>query len=114
MADFRDGGHRKDGTAPGDRSRRIVIDQDLLDDFGHQLRTQLNAVLGAAGLLASGSESSEERELASIVEIGAEQVSRLVDDLLDAAAIQGGAFELALHPFDVRATVESCLGIVSE
>jgi len=114
VADFRDIGPQTDATPSPDGARRIVIDQDLLDDFGHQLRTQLNAVLGAAGLLASGSESSEERELASIVEIGAEQVSRLVDDLLDAAAIQGGAFELALHPFDVRATVESCLGIVSE
>jgi|SRR5579864_2114127 len=112
MSDFLD--PTQDATRRNGSPRRIVVDPELLDDFGHQLRTQLNAVLGAAGLLAAAAESGEERELASIVETGAEQVSRLVDEVLDAAAIQGGEFELALHPFDVRATVESCLGLVSE
>ena len=91
-----------------------VLDAELLADFGHQLRNQLNAVLGAAGLLAMTASSTEERELASIIELGAEQVARLVEEVLDAAMIQGGQFELALHPFDVRSSVESCLGLVAE
>src|ERR1700674_886237 len=91
-----------------------VLDAELLADFGHQLRNQLNAVLGAAGLLAMTASTTEERELASIVEIGAEQVARLVEEVLDAAMIQSGEFELALHPFDVRSSVESCLGLVAE
>jgi CheY-like chemotaxis protein len=91
-----------------------VLDAELLADFGHQLRNQLNAVLGAAGLLAMTATSTEERELASIVELGAEQVARLVEEVLDAAMIQGGEFELALHPFDVRSSVESCIGLVAE
>lgn len=96
-------------------NRKIdVLDSELLADFGHQLRNQLNAILGAAGLLAMTAASSEERELASIVELGAEQVARLVEEVLDAAMIQSGEFELALHPFDVRSSVESCLGLVAE
>jgi CheY-like chemotaxis protein len=91
-----------------------VLDAELLADFGHQLRNQLNAILGAAGLLAMTAASTEERELASIVELGAEQVARLVEEVLDAAMIQSGEFELALHPFDVRSSVESCLGLVAE
>jgi CheY-like chemotaxis protein len=91
-----------------------VLDADLLADFGHQLRNQLNAVVGAASLLAVTATSSEERELASIVEIGSEQVARLVEEVLDAAMIQSGDFELALHPFDVRSSVEACLGLVAE
>ena len=91
-----------------------VLDAELLADFGHQVRNQLNAVVGAAGLLSTGAGSNEERELASIVEIGAEQIARLVDDVLDAATIQSGEFELALHPFDVRASVESCIGLVAD
>ncbi len=96
------------------RRRLIEVDAELLADIGHQLRNQLNAVVGAAGLLSSGAETSEERELAAIVETGAEQVSRIVDEVLDATTIESGNFELALHPFDVRVTVESCLGLVSE
>jgi CheY-like chemotaxis protein len=97
-----------------DKPRVDVLDGDLLADFGHQLRNQLNAILGAAGLLAMSAGSTEERELASIVEVGAEQVARLVEEVLDAAMIQSGEFELALHPFDVRSSVESCLGLVAE
>ena len=91
-----------------------VLDAEVLSDFGHQLRNQLNAVIGAAGLLAMSATSVEERELASIVEIGSEQLARLVEDVLDAAMILSGDFELALHPFDVRSSVEACLGLVAE
>ena len=105
----------KPAAAPGGRApKAAVLDAELLADFGHQLRNQLNAVLGAAGLLAMTATSTEERELASIVELGAEQVARLVEEVLDAAMIQDGEFELALHPFDVRSSVEACLGLVAE
>ena len=97
-----------------DNEKVDVLDAELLADFGHQLRNQLNAILGAAGLLAITASSTEERELASIVEVGAEQVARLVEEVLDAAMIQSGEFELALHPFDVRSSVESCLGLAAE
>ncbi|HUZ86533.1 MAG TPA: response regulator [Candidatus Baltobacterales bacterium] len=93
---------------------RVIIDSELMADIGHQLRNQLNAVLGAAGLLSSGAESGEERELASIVEIGAEQVARLIDDVLDAAIMQSDELELALHPFDLRSCVEMCLALVAD
>ena len=102
-----------DGHTDGHR-RMIEVDPELWADVGHELRTQLNAVVGAAGLLSTGAETSEERELAAIVETAAEQVARIVDDVLDAVTIESGEFELALHPFDVRSTVESCLALVSE
>jgi CheY-like chemotaxis protein len=102
-------------AAPAERTQQGgLLDDELLADFGHQLRNQLNAVLGAAGLLSMTATTTEERELASIVEVGAEQVARLVEEVLDAAMIQSGQFELALHPFDVRSSVESCLGLVAE
>src|SRR5260370_5622709 len=102
-ADQKDGHHRV-----------IEVDAELLADVGHQLRNQLNGVVGAAGLLSTGAETSDERELAAIIETGAEQVSRIIDEFLDFATLEGGDFELALHPFDVRGAVESCLALVSE
>src|ERR1700716_1680322 len=104
----------KEAPVPDGSPKPGMLDAELLADFGHQVRNQLNAVVGAAGLLATSATTSDERELASIVEIGAEQIARLVDDVLDAATIQSGEFELALHPFDVRASVESCIGLVAE
>lgn len=101
------------GAAKSDGDLSAFIPQpELLADFGHQLRNELNAIVGAAGLLTATASTNEERELASIVETGADQVARLVDDVLDAVVIQGGEFELALHPFDVRSSVEGCLALV--
>ena len=88
--------------------------EDLLGDFGHQLRNELNAIVSAASMLSATATSSEQRELSAIVETGANRVARLLDDVLDAAVIRSGDFELALHPFDIRASVESCLGMVVE
>ena len=104
---------KKDVSVSG-VSAPSVLDAELLADFGHQLRNQLNAVVGAASLLGVTASTVEERELASIVEIGSEQVARLVEEVLDAAMIRSGEFELALHPFDVRSSVEACLGLISE
>ena len=113
MDEFRElGAPPKDGHNDGEHI--IHVDKDVLADLGHQLRNQLNAVVGAAGLLSVAAETSEERELAAIVEAGAEQVARIIDEWLDAATLESGEFELALHPFDVRATVESSLATVAD
>ena len=73
-----------DAPVPDGSPKPGMLDAELLADFGHQVRNQLNAVVGAAGLLSTSATSSEERELASIVEIGAEQIARLVDDVQSA------------------------------
>ena len=115
MGEFRELGAPPPGDEVDGHPEHIVhVDSEVLADLGHQLRNQLNAVVGAAGLLAGGAGTSEERELAAIVETGAEEVARIIDEWLDAATIQAGDFELALHPFDVRSTVENCLAVVSE
>lgn len=89
------------------------LDPELLVDFGHQLRNQLNAIVGAAGLLSATATSSDQRELASVVLTGAEELAGLVDEVLDSPVIHSGDFELALHPFNVRASVEACLARVA-
>ncbi len=81
-----------------------VAREDVLADFGHQLRTELNAIVSAASMLSATATTTEQRELSAIVETGANRVARLLDDILDAAVIQSGDFELALHPFDVKAS----------
>src|SRR5207249_3794815 len=74
------------------------LDPELLIDFGHQLRNQLNAIVGAAGLLSATATSSDQRELASVVLTGAEELAGLVDEVLDSPAIHSGDFELSCEP----------------
>jgi CheY-like chemotaxis protein len=97
-----------DGASPS-----TPLDAEVLSDFGHQLRNQLNAIVGAAGLLSATATSSDQRELASLVLTGSEQLAGLVDEVLDSALIQSGNFELALHPFNLRSSTEGCLARVA-
>src|ERR1700719_2620603 len=90
-----------------------ALDDEVLTDFGHQLRNQLNAIVGAAGLLSATATSSDQRELASVVLTGSEQLAGLVDEVLDSELIESGNFELALHPFNLRSSTEACLRRVS-
>ena len=117
MEDTDDDSHPPEQTIPMSAEGpplSSVEREDLLGDFGHQLRNELNAIVSAASMLSATATSSEQRELSAIVETGANRVARLLDDVLDAAVIRSGGFELALHPFDIRASVESCLGMVVE
>src|ERR1700736_4831316 len=100
-----------DGESP--RTRTHALDDEVLADFGHQLRNQLNAIVGAAGLLSATATSSDQRELASLVLAGSEQLAGLVDEVLDSELIQSGNFELALHPFNLRSSAEACLSRIS-
>src|SRR2546430_15943867 len=88
------------------------LDPELLIDVGHQRRNQLNAIVGAAGLLSATATSSDQRELASVVLTGAEELAGLVDEGLYSPAIHSGDFEVALHPFNLRASVQACLAPV--
>lgn len=97
----------------GPEAAQDGLDPEILVDFGHQLRNQLNAIVGAAGLLSATATSSDQRELASVILTGAEELAGLVDEVLDSPVIHSGEFELALHPFNVRASVEACLARVA-
>jgi CheY-like chemotaxis protein len=96
----------------GTRKAESSLDRELLIDFGHQLRNQLNAIVGAAGLLAATATSSDQRELASVVLSGSEEVAGMVDEVLDSDLIQSAEFELALHPFNIRGSAEACVARV--
>ncbi len=96
----------------GTQSPESSLDRELLIDFGHKLRNQLNAIVGAAGLLAATATSSDQRELASVVLAGSEEVAGMVDEVLDSDLIQSGDFELALHPFNIRSSAEACVARV--
>jgi CheY-like chemotaxis protein len=100
-------------NSDGAKARHASLDPELLADFGHLLRNQLNAIVGAAGLLSATASSSDQRELALVVLTGSEELAGLVDEVLDSPLIQSGEFELALHPFNVRASVQSCLNRVA-
>jgi signal transduction histidine kinase len=82
---------------------------DFLARIGHELRTPLNALLGMSEVL-SGSELDEsQRRGLEVIRGSGETLLRLIDDVLEAAALETGRFKLNPRSFDPAAVCRACL-----
>ncbi|RZU47534.1 signal transduction histidine kinase [Fluviicoccus keumensis] len=80
---------------------------EFLAMMSHELRTPLNAILGSLQLLNSGSLESEQREYGQLASQAANDLRRLVDDVLDFSRLDEGRLMLQLRDFSPAALVES-------
>ena len=86
---------------------------DLLAVASHEIRTPLNAVLGFAQILRDKDLNSEQAELLSGVLEGGEQLTRLLDGILDLAHVEGGQARLNPVPVDLRRMIYALMRVWS-
>lgn len=84
---------------------------ELLAVASHEIRTPLNAVLGYARALRAQPLSPCQGELAEGVLEGGEQLSRLLDGVLDLAQADSRRAKLELVPVDLRALARSVVRV---
>ncbi len=76
---------------------------EFLANMSHELRTPLNSVIGYSRLLAqSRALTARDRRFAHLVESASEATLSIVNDVLDAAALDRGAIVLRPAPFSFR------------
>jgi PAS domain S-box-containing protein len=92
---------------------------ELLARVSHELRTPLSAILGYAELLLDGSFGAlgEHQQQALLEMMGSSQeLTILVNELLDAAQLEAGALHLRIRPFDpgeMLQRVENTLAVLA-
>ncbi len=79
---------------------------EFLALVAHELRQPLHASLAALRIMAGRNSRASGEHARSVVERQVVQVTRLVEDLLDAARIVRGHVQLNVVPMDVRALIE--------
>ena len=95
-----------------ERQARITAEQATAakDEFlalvAHELRQPLHASLAALRLMAARTSRESGEHARSLVERQVFQMTRLVEDLLDAARIVRGHVQLNITPIDLRSTLE--------
>jgi PAS domain S-box-containing protein len=80
----------------------------FLATMSHELRTPLNAILGFAGILLMklpGALNAEQERQLGIVKQSGEHLLALINDLLDLAKIQSGAYTLSPEMLDLGAVL---------
>jgi len=83
----------------------------FLATVSHELRTPLNGVTAAAGLLAASSPNEEQSRLIEIVSGAADQLGRLIGDILDVARTDAGDLRLDPAPVDLGTLVEDIVAL---
>jgi PAS domain S-box-containing protein len=86
---------------------------EFLAVMSHEMRTPLNAVLGATGLLLDSPLSREQREQAGMVRTAGQALLDLIDDLLDFSRIEAGRLDLERVAFDPRRLLEGTVALVA-
>lgn len=90
------------------RRRPIGRRPDVLAQLSHELRNSLGTIRSAVRLLATGGTAAQEAA-GEVVIRQVQQMTRLIDDLLDVSRISNGRLQLRLDRRDLRAVVASAM-----
>ncbi len=95
--------------AAGELNKTEELRRDLISNVSHDLRTPLTIIKSYAELMRDISGSNEEKRLKHIKVIidEANNLSLLVNDMLDLSKIQSGTVAMDIKPFNLRSLLES-------
>ena len=82
---------------------------EFLAMLGHELRNPLGTITNAMALLDSSLRSEGDRQVVAVVRRQAEQLTRLVDDLLDMSRLTSGKIRLQPELVDLHAVARRCI-----
>lgn len=88
------------------RQRRLAVRSEreksmFLAVMSHEIRSPMHAILASMELLQRSIVSLDARRLVGIVAGGAQNLLRLLDDVLDMSRLDAGRVQLQLHPLDI-------------
>jgi len=94
--------------------RANLAKSDFLSSMSHELRSPLNAILGFAQLMESGSPLPTPSQKASIDQIlqGGWYLLELINEILDLALIESGKLSLSLEPMSLSEVLLDCQAMI--
>jgi signal transduction histidine kinase/DNA-binding response OmpR family regulator len=91
----------KDAAVASNRAKT-----EFLARISHDIRTPLNAILGAADLLSQTSLSFEQGEYVHMFQRNCRRLVALINDFLDFSRIEAGAIHVEQAPFRIREVID--------
>ncbi|MDH5195921.1 MAG: response regulator [Gemmatimonadota bacterium] len=85
----------------------------LLAFMAHEFRQPLMAIGGVVELMRDTQLSADQRDMLDVMRRGVAGLDEIVTNVLDLARLEAGGLQVASSPFDVHATVESCIDLLA-
>ncbi|MGZ3314771.1 MAG: ATP-binding protein [Caulobacteraceae bacterium] len=94
--------------ARGAAERAAKAKSDFLATMSHEVRTPMNAVLGAAGLLRKTPLDAAQAEYVEMISSAGGVLMNVLDDVLDLSKIEAGKFQITPATTNLHTLVRRC------
>ncbi|MDE5413612.1 hybrid sensor histidine kinase/response regulator [Alkalihalobacterium chitinilyticum] len=83
----------------------------FLASMSHEIRTPMNAIIGMSDLLSDTKLTIEQRKYVSVFKHAGENLSSLINSVLDLSKIEAGQVTILKDPFSIRRLLDSVVDI---
>lgn len=91
-----------------------IAKTEFLTNMSHEIRTPMNAVIGISNILAASSPlTDQQRQFIKTLQLSADQLLALINDLLDIAKIEARTVELEAVPFNLAQMLQEVISMTS-
>ncbi len=91
-----------------------IAKSEFLANMSHEIRTPMNAVIGLANILAMSEPlSAKQKEFIKTLQLSADALLALINDLLDISRIEARTVELERIPFSLAQMMHEIVSIMS-
>lgn len=92
----------------------LVMKDRFVANISHELRTPMNAIIGFSDLLLKTNLNEEQREYLQAIHIAGDNLTSMINDVLDLAKIEAGKIEFEAKPFMVRNVMSNTHRLLSQ